>query len=345
MFARREKLCTGIPMDAPPQCQQEALLGERSDQSTKVHDVVVGSPVLARIQVCAVLLGLNIAFFCIASAFLAHDLTLTILYGADAGLGTVLLLSIILSILTCSTIGISTLVLLYTFDRLIYPLIDDLSDENRAIIIWHISYHFVLGALIGVFLAWVLIDLSLGIDRHIKYTAGITVGLLMLSLTLKTIITGDTECRFSRGMLLGVCSACVATEISLGSDGHIIYSVGMRLLCVMMLTLIFKTIVIWAIECDFYLGMLLGVNSGWALMEISLGRDQYIKYNVGILVVVVMLLLIFQFWPSHKHRQATHFGSLIETNKGVPTSISTNKPLTNIDPTETRCSEVAVLIV
>ena len=87
MFARREKLCTGIPMDAPPQCQQEVLLEERSEQSTKVDDVVVGSPVLARIQVCAVLLGLNVAFFCVASAFLAHALTM---YGADAGLGMVL---------------------------------------------------------------------------------------------------------------------------------------------------------------------------------------------------------------------------------------------------------------
>jgi hypothetical protein len=338
MFARREKLYTGIPMDAPPQCQQEALLEERSEQSTKAHDVVVGSPTfLPRIQVFAVLLGLNIAFSYIASILLAHALTLT-MYGTDAGLGMVLLCS---SIFTSFTIGISTLVLLYAFSRLISPLIDDLSDEKRAIIIWHISYHFVLGTLIGVFLAWALIDLLLGVDRHIKYTAGITVGLMMLSLIFKTIITGDTECRFSRGMLLGVCSACVATEISLAGDGTIMYSVGM-LAGLMILTLIFETIFIWDIECDFYLGMLLGVSSGWALMEISLGRDQHIRYTAGILVVVVMLLVIFQFWSRHKHRQATLVGS---TNKGDPTSFSTNKPRTNIDPTETRCGEVAVLIV
>jgi hypothetical protein len=90
--------------------------------------------------------------------------------------------------------------------------------------------------------------------------------------------------------------------------------------------------------------MLLGVSSGWALMEISLGRDPHIKYTAGILVVVVMLLLTFQFWSSHKHRQATLFGSLIETKKGAPTSFLTNKHPT-IDPTETRCGEVALLIV
>jgi hypothetical protein len=302
--------------------------GGRSEKSTKMH-VEVGSPVLARIQFCCFLLGLNIAFFNISSDFLAHVLTLTV-FGADAGLGMAFLFS---SMLTCSTIGIDTLVLIYAFDRLIYPLYGDLSEENKTIIIWHISYHFVFGTLIGVFSACVLIDLLLGIDRHIMFTAGITVGFMMLSLIYKTIIIGDIERR-----------------LSLGRDGHIIYSVGMVVGVInIMLTLIFKTIVIWDIiiwdiECHFCLGLLLGVSSGWLLMEISLGRDQHNKYTAGILVVLMMLSLNFQFWSSNKHRQATLFGSLVETDVGTPTSFSTNKHRT-IDPTETRCGEVALLIV
>jgi hypothetical protein len=112
---------------------------------------------------------------------------------------------------------------------------------------------------------------------------------------------------------------------------------------VMMLSLIFTMIVI--IECRFCLGMLLGVSSGWLLMDISQGRDQHIKYTAGILVVVMMLSsLNFHFWSSNKHRQATFFGSSIETNKGATSSFSTNKHRT-IDPTATRCGEVALLIV
>jgi hypothetical protein len=180
MFARKETLCAGIPMDPPSQYLQEVLLEECNEQSAKVHQhVVIDSPVLARIQFCSFLLGLMMmAFFIASSAFSAHALTLTI-FGDDADPGMVTLFS---SMLSCSTIGISTLGLIYAFDRLVYPLYGDLSEENKTIIIWHISCHFVLGTLIGFFSAWVLMDLLLGMDRHIKYTAGMLAGFIMLSL-------------------------------------------------------------------------------------------------------------------------------------------------------------------
>jgi hypothetical protein len=180
MFARKQTLCAGIPMDSPSQCLQEALLQECNEQSTKVHQhLVVDSSVLAIIQFCSFLLGLMMMdFFIASSAFSAHVLTLT-MFGDDADPVMVTLFS---SMLSCSTIGISTLCLISAFDRLVYPLHGDLSEENKAIIIRHILCHFVLGTLLGFSSAWVLMDLLLGMDRHIKYDAGMLACFIMLSL-------------------------------------------------------------------------------------------------------------------------------------------------------------------
>jgi hypothetical protein len=74
----------------------------------------------------------------------------------------------------------------------------------------------------------------------------------------------------------------------------------------------------------------------------------HIKYSAGMLVGVVMLSLIFQFWCSgNKHRQVTLCGSLVETNKVAPTSSSANKHGI-MDSAEMWCGELhseALLIV
>jgi hypothetical protein len=98
--------------------------------------------------------------------------------------------------------------------------------------------------------------------------------------------------------------------------------------------------IIWHIECSFGLGALIGVNSASVIMGFLLGVDGHIKYySGGMLVGVMMLSLIFQFYAAKKHRQVTRFGSLAtKTNKVAPTSSSASKHGT-IDPVETQCGE------
>jgi Ca2+/Na+ antiporter len=109
------------------------------------------------------------------------------------------------------------------FDRLLYPLTvsGDSSEDNKT------EYRFVLGLLLGVCSAWVLTDISFGIDGHIKYSVGMLVGVMMLSYIFKTIIIWDIECRFGLGTLLGVCSAWVLIDSLPAMSGHIKYSAGM----------------------------------------------------------------------------------------------------------------------
>jgi hypothetical protein len=53
----------------------------------------------------------------------------------------------------------------------------------KTVIIWDIDCRFGLGMLLGVSSAWVVVtEISLGRDGHIKYSAGIPVGVVMLSL-------------------------------------------------------------------------------------------------------------------------------------------------------------------
>jgi hypothetical protein len=53
----------------------------------------------------------------------------------------------------------------------------------KTIAIWDIDCRFGLGMLLGVSLAWVVVtDIWIGIDGHIKYSAGMLVGVVVLSL-------------------------------------------------------------------------------------------------------------------------------------------------------------------
>jgi hypothetical protein len=141
--------------------------------------VVVSSPVLGKIQSYSFLLGLLMTAFCNASsAVSAHVLPL---FGNDTAPGMATLFSIMWS---CTTSAINTLGFYYALDRLIiYPLSCDMSEANETIInSWHISCRVGLGTLMGVCSAWVLIALVLGMDMHLKYSAGMLVGVVMFSL-------------------------------------------------------------------------------------------------------------------------------------------------------------------
>jgi hypothetical protein len=290
--------------------------------------VVVGSRVLVYVQSCSFLLGLMMAFFDASSV-----LTLAI-FGDDADPVMGPLFSIVWS---CSSVIIS-LGFLHVFHRLlVYPLSVDMSEGKRAIVIRDIRCYFVLGTLLGVCSAWVLMEILLGMDGYIKYSAGMLVVVMMLSLVYKTIIIWDIKCRFSFGMMLGFLSASIFMEIlSFKREEHIKYYSAAMLVGVMMLSLIFKTIIILDIECRFGLGMLLGACSAWVVMEISPGRDEQIIYSAGLLACVIMLSLISQFC----------------SNKFAPISSSARKPgiMTRLggNAVLTQCSEVngdAFLIV
>jgi hypothetical protein len=188
MFAIKQKFGAAIPVDPPSQCLQDPLL-EKSNSKKYMHQhekaeedpslAVVGSPVLANIQLYSFLLGLMIMAFFIASfVFEAHVLTLA-MFGDNAVPGMVTLFSVMWSF---STSAITTLGFFYALGRLNYSLSGDTSAENETIIIRDISCRFGLGTLIGFCSAWVLVDLLLGLDRRIKYSAGVLVGVTMLSL-------------------------------------------------------------------------------------------------------------------------------------------------------------------
>jgi hypothetical protein len=192
MFARKPKLCTAIPVNPPSQCLQETLLEKSSNKCAKVHQhgtaeedpslLVVASPELANIQSCSFLLGLIIAFCIEANAWSAHAVALAML-GDDADPDTVILLYIMGG---CFTTVIITLCLIRTLERLIsYP-----PSVGDPIIMRQTQCRFVFGTLIGVCSAWVLMDLCLlGMDDDghgsIKYSAGMLVGVMMLSLVFQ----------------------------------------------------------------------------------------------------------------------------------------------------------------
>jgi hypothetical protein len=191
MFARKQKLCAAIPVDPPSQCLQDKLLEKSNNEKyTKVHQheeseedpslVVVSSPVLANIQFYSFLLGLmKMAFFFASSVFQAYVLTLA-MFGGDANPGMGTSFSIMWSF---STSAISTLGFFYALDKLkIYPLSCDMSGANKTIITWHILCHVGLGTLMGVCTASVLMNLLLGMDMYLKYSAGMLVGVVVLSL-------------------------------------------------------------------------------------------------------------------------------------------------------------------
>jgi hypothetical protein len=140
----------------------------------------------------------------------------------------------------------------------------------------------------------------------------------------KRIIIWRIKCRFGFGTLIGVCSAWVLMDLWIGMDGHNKYNTAM-LVGVMMLSRIFKTI-ISGLECRFGLGTLIGVCSAWVLINLLRGMDGHIKYSAGILVGLMIVSLILQFWCSrNKHRQVTLFGSLVVANNFAPTLPSANK--------------------
>jgi hypothetical protein len=133
-----------------------------------------------------------------------------------------------------------------------------------------------------------------------------------LSKENKTIIIWDIECRFGLGMLSGVCSAWIIICISCGIDWYFKYSAGM-LVGAIILSFIFKTIIIWDLECRFGLGTLIGVCSAWVLLDILLGMDGHIKYSAGTLVGVMMLSIIFNFVFGRQARDHRSGGEVMLT--------------------------------
>jgi hypothetical protein len=231
MFARKQKICVAIPMDPPQRLLQEPLLlfEKSSEKATKVHRhekaeedlslVVVGSPSLANIKSYSFLLGLMMAFF------ESSIILIWAIFGDDADPDMVRLFSIVWS---CSSVTIS-LRFFHALDRLlVHP-----SVGNRAIAIRNIRCYFVLGMLFGVCLTMVFWT---GMEGRIEHY--VLAGAIIVSFFGKTIIMWDVEFVFALRTVIGVCSAWVVMDISLGRDEHIIYSEGM-LLGVMVLSLIF----------------------------------------------------------------------------------------------------------
>jgi hypothetical protein len=177
-------------MDPPSQFLEEPLLEKSNEKSTKVHQhektedpslVVDGSPVLANIQSYSFLLGLLSGFFIESSALSAHVLALAS-FGDDANMVTLfsIMWSCFASVMPFITVGfIRALV------GLIYLLSGHPSEKAKTIIIWHIECRIGLGTLIGVCSASVLMDLLLGMDRHLKCSAGMLGGVMMLLLVLQ----------------------------------------------------------------------------------------------------------------------------------------------------------------
>jgi hypothetical protein len=171
----------------PSQCLQEPLLEkstcEKSTRKVHQHDedlslVVDGSPVLANIQSYSFLLGLMIGFFTESSALSAHVL-ISAAFGDEAGMVTVL--SIIYSGFASVTPFI-TLGFIRALVGLLYLLSGDPSEESKMIIIWYIECRIGLGTLIGVCSASILMDSLLGMHGHIRYSAGMLGGVMVLLL-------------------------------------------------------------------------------------------------------------------------------------------------------------------
>jgi hypothetical protein len=106
-----------------------------------------------------------------------------------------------------------------------------------------------------------------------------------------------------------------------------------------------ETSIIWHITCRFGLGTLVGVCSAWVLIDfcyyLFIGLDEgHIKYKASMLMGVIMVSLIFQFWSSKNHRQVTLFRSLVKRNEFAGTtsvSSSAGKHGT-VDPVSMWCA-------
>jgi hypothetical protein len=174
-------------MDPPSQSLHEPLLKKCNEKSLKVHQhakpedpllVVDSSPVLANIQSYSFLLGLMIGFVTESSALSAHVL-ISAVFGDDTDMVT--MLSIIYGCFASATPFI-TLGFIRALVRLLYLVSGDPPEESKMLIFWHIECRIGLGTLIGVCSASVLMDLLLGLDGHIRYSAGMFGGALVLLL-------------------------------------------------------------------------------------------------------------------------------------------------------------------
>jgi hypothetical protein len=172
-------------MDAPSQYLQESLLEKStSEKYIKVHRhkdmslVVDGSPVLANIQSYSLLLGLMIGFFTESSALSAHVL-ISAAFGDDTDMVTRLsiIYSCFASVTPLITLGFSRALV----DAL-YLISGDPPEESKMTIVWHIEWRIGLGTLIGVCSASVLMDLLLGMNGRIRYSAGMLGGVMVLLL-------------------------------------------------------------------------------------------------------------------------------------------------------------------
>jgi hypothetical protein len=188
MSARKQHLFAAVPVDPPSEWLQESLLEKYDGKSTKVQQdenhedrsLTVGSPVLANIQECSFLLGLMIGFFVESSALSAHVLVVAMI-GDYVDPNMVTLLSILWSAFT-SVLPFITLRFIRSLVSLIYIIMGDTSEEKKTLIIWHIECRFGFGTLMGVCSASILMDLLIGMDGHIKYSVGMFVCAMILSI-------------------------------------------------------------------------------------------------------------------------------------------------------------------
>jgi hypothetical protein len=165
MFARKQKLRDA--MDPASQWPQEPLLDKSNNEKIESNN--------EKVEYYSFQLGLMIGSFIASSVFMVHFLTLC-MFGGHAD--PEIMFSVIWS---CSTSVIINVGFLCALDRLIYPLWGDPSKENE-IITWHTPVAFCLGTLISVCSAWVLMDILLGVGVGVKHSAGMLVGVMMLSL-------------------------------------------------------------------------------------------------------------------------------------------------------------------
>jgi hypothetical protein len=146
-------------------------------------------------------------------------------------------------------------------------------------------------------IAWgcISIIISLGffhvLDRLLIHPVSVD-----LSVGKRAIVIRDTRGYFVLGMLLGVCSAWVVMDLWTGLDGYIKYNAGV-LAGFIMLSFIFKTIMMWDVDIRFGLGTLVGVCSAWVVVENALGIEEHIKFygcSASMLMGVMIFSLIFK---------------------------------------------------
>jgi hypothetical protein len=259
VIVRKQKLFVAIPMDPPSQCllQEPLLLLEKSsEKSTKVHHHEEAEEDLSLVMVGPPVVLANIP----ARSFLL-GLMMAFSNASSAYLARILILAIF----------------------------GDNTDPDM------VSLFSMVWSSFTSFLIIIGLRFSGAFDRLVVYLLSgdpcECAAANKTSIIIRTIV-----CHFVLGMLRGICSFWVLTDIWIGIDGYTSkYNAGM-LVGVMMLSFIFKTIIIRDIECHFGLGILLGICSAWVAMDILLGKDGHIKYSAGILVGVLMLWsLIFQF--------------------------------------------------